>query len=223
MNSGARMSVTGRMRRNDREKSGESRSATAGRVDRRALRTKTALHGALLRLVLECDYDEISVGDIADAADVGRSTFYAHFTDKDDLLRGGLGHLRDLLFAEHASAGAGEDDPASRILGFSRFMTAHLKERHQLYRALMRGRAGPIVIDRIRELLSELVRAELASRETTFGSRTPTPEIAVRFVVGAYMSVVTWWLDRGAREPPDAIDRAFRELALGGLATLLRR
>jgi len=209
------MSVTRRMRGNDLEKSADRREAAGSTIDRRALRTRTALHRALLGLI---DYDEISIGDITDAADVGRSTFYAHFTDKDDLLRSGLGHLRGHLLDARRSAGEGEG-AASGTLWFSRFMTEHLKEQHQLYRAVMRGRAGPIIIDKMKELLSEFVRAELASRAAASGS--PAPEIAVRFVVGAYMSVVTWWLDRGARETPEEIDQAFRDLALGGLGTLL--
>jgi AcrR family transcriptional regulator len=217
------MSTTEQMCRNDQEKLADRREASESTIDRRALRTRRALHGALMQMILERDYDEISVGDITDAADVGRSTFYAHFTDKDDLLRSGLGHLRGMLFEEHMRATAGEDHPALRTLRFSRFMTAHLKEQHQLYRALMRGRAGPIIIDKIRELLAELVRAELATRENASGGQVAAPEIAVRFVVGAYMSVVTWWLDRGAREPPEEIDGAFRELVLGGLGTLLQR
>jgi AcrR family transcriptional regulator len=217
------MSGTGRMRRNDQEKSAARHDAADGTIDRRALRTRTALHHALIDLILERDYDDISVGDITDAANVGRSTFYAHFTDKDDLLRTGLGHLRGMLFEEHRCATAGEDHPATRTLGFSHFMTAHLKEQHQLYRALMRGRAGPIIIDKLKELLSELVRTELASRENASGSQAAAPEIAVRFVVGAYMSVVTWWLDRGAKEPPEEIDRVFRELVLGGLKTMAER
>lgn len=86
----------------------------------------------------------------------------------------------------------------------------------------MSCRAGPIIVDKLKELLFELVRAELAARKNASGSPVVDPEIAVRFVVGAYMSVVTWWLDRGAREPPDVIDRAFRDLALDGLGTLLQ-
>jgi AcrR family transcriptional regulator len=204
------------MSRNDREKSATSFAA----MDRRALRTRQSLHRALIQLILERDYDEITVGDVTEAANVGRSTFYAHFTDKDDLLRSGAGHLRAMLVQEHGSAVAGEDRPERRPLGFSRFMTEHLKEQHQLYRALMRGRAGPIILDKFRQFLCEIVRAELASAGDNVSTTTPAPEITVQFVVGAYMSIVTWWLDRGGKEPPEEIDRAFRELALGALTTL---
>ena len=210
------MSATEHFGWNGREKPADPAHAT---IDRRALRTRQSLHHALIRLILERDYDDITVGDIADAANVGRSTFYAHFTDKDDLLRSGAGNLRAMLLQEHGSAVAGEDRPERRPLGFSRFMTAHLKEQHHLYRALMRGRAGPIILDRFRQFLCEIVRAELASA----GDKASAPEIAVQFVVGAYMSIVTWWLDRGGKEPPEEIDRAFRELATGSLRTLRDR
>jgi AcrR family transcriptional regulator len=151
------MSASGHFGRNDLEKS-DAAHAAFDTTDRRALRTRQSLHQALIRLILERDYDEITVGDITDAANVGRSTFYAHFTDKDDLLRSGAGHLRAMLLHEHGNAVAEEHRPERRPLGFSRFMTAHLKEQHQLYRALMRGRAGPIMMDRFRQFLCEIVR-----------------------------------------------------------------
>ena len=209
------------MRRNDREKLLDHRRAAGSTVDRRALRTREALHRTLIGLILERDYDSIAVADITNAANVGRSTFYAHFTDKDDLLRSGLGHLRDMLM-EHRKIAAPGDRAAAGALWFSGFMTAHLKEQHRLYRAMMRGRAGPIIIDRIKDLLSELVRAELIAAKKASGDPVTPPEIAVRFVVGAYMSVATWWLDRGARESPEEIDQAFRRLATDGLKSILR-
>ncbi|MBI4920994.1 MAG: helix-turn-helix transcriptional regulator [Devosia nanyangense] len=178
-------------------------------MDRRALRTRRALHEALIQLIFERDYDGISVADIADAANVGRSTFYAHFTDKDDLLRSGIDHLRAILFAEHSSDIAGETQAERRPLGFSRFMTGHIQEQLGLYRAIMRGRAGPIILGQIRQFLSEIVRKELIASS---GNKA-APEITVQFVVGAYMSVLTWWLDRGAVEPAEHIDAAFRSLA----------
>ncbi|MCP4222921.1 MAG: helix-turn-helix transcriptional regulator, partial [Actinomycetia bacterium] len=53
--------------------------------DRRVRRTKQRLHEALMSLIVEKGYDKITVQDLIDRADVGRSTFYAHFETKDDL------------------------------------------------------------------------------------------------------------------------------------------
>ena len=183
------------------------------------MKTRRALHQALIQLIIERDYDEISVMDIADVADVGRSTFYAHFTDKDDLLRSGTTHFRDLLLRDHGAAGREGDDV--QLLSFSRFMTEHLKEQQQLYRALMRGRAGTIILDRFRQYICEIVRADLTRKVPHLG-RGHSSELIVQFVVGAFMTVLTWWLDRGARETPQEIDKAFRELAMEGLSRLMK-
>lgn len=199
----------------DREKTAQVLEAD-GLIDRRVRRTRQTLHETLMRLTVEHGYDEISVADIAAAANVGRSTFYAHFTDKDDLLRSAVGTLRSALMQEHAVAGSDGDGPG-RVLGFSRFMTAHLAEQRILYQALMRGRAGPILLDFIRHALCDIVRAELAP-----GMKPTTAalddELTVQFLVGGYMSVLTWWLDRGGKEPPEVIEAGFRQMALNGLS-----
>ena len=67
--------------------SGANRPETG---DRRVQRTKTSLRAALIGLAREKPYDSIAVKEILDRANVGRSTFYAHFRDKKDLLESGI-------------------------------------------------------------------------------------------------------------------------------------
>lgn len=55
-------------------------------LDRRTIRTKSMIYKAFLTLLQHKSYDEISVVDIAEKADINRSTFYSHFIDKEDLL-----------------------------------------------------------------------------------------------------------------------------------------
>ena len=184
-------------------------------IDRRSRRTRQALHQALIRLIVERGYDEITVGDIADAADTGRSTFYAHFTDKDDLLRSAGSYLKQVLVKEHEAVAASSGRPEDRILGFSSFMTAHLYEQRQIFHALMRGQGGPIFLDMVRDVLCEIVRKELAVGP----SGDPlNREVAVQFVVGGYISVVTWWLRSGAKQDPSAVETAFKAVASTGLS-----
>lgn len=206
------MSVFGHLGPNDRENHGQD-----GRTfDRRTMRTQRALFEALIEMILERDYETISVSEIAERANVGRSTFYAHFTDKDDLLRSGVGHFRSILASEHAAAANPDGPSAERVLGFSRFMFEHLKEQRKLWRALMRGGAGAIVLERFRSFLADLVRGELVALAKERGFKAP-PEATVQFIVGAHGAILTWWLDRGAKEPVAEMDAAFRKLALHGL------
>jgi AcrR family transcriptional regulator len=178
-------------------------------MDRRSRKTRGALHRALISLILSRGYDEITVSDIADAANVGRSTFYLHYTDKDDLLRAGLNALKLVL----------EDPPdefredAHEPLRFSRFLTEHLFEQHHLYRTMMASRGGAIVIDSIRQAICEILRSELKAEDSS-----PPDEVLVQFIAGAYLAVMTWWLDRGRRAAPEEINARFMHLARGSLA-----
>src|SRR5512139_3251865 len=73
--------------------------AAARPTDRRVLRTRATLREALVRLILERGWDDISVQDVCDRANVGRSTFYSHFADKEELLLAGFDDLRKALVA----------------------------------------------------------------------------------------------------------------------------
>lgn len=187
-------------------------------IDRRVARTRATLHTALIALILKKGYDAITVEDICIEANVGRSTFYAHYTSKDDLKRSGLDeHLRGMLVEcqEHSLAASGE--PKDRSLGFVLGMLEHARERLDLYRALTRDRGGTVMLASIREMLCDLVRTELNTDKDKRPADAMTKELTVQFIVGAFMSVLVWWLDGGAKLPPEDINAAFRRLVTEGI------
>lgn len=187
-------------------------------IDRRVARTRGMLQQALVSLMLKKDYDAITVEDICEAANVGRSTFYAHFTGKDGLKQSGLDdHLRALLVERQRAALASAGDIRDRSLGFSLPMFEHARDHLDLYRALSRGRGGAAVIGGIRQILSDLVRDEVAPLIDKTASDAVPREFVVQYLVGAYMAVLTWWLDRGAKLPPQRVDAMFRRLAIEGI------
>lgn len=168
-------------------------------IDRRVARTRATLHHALLRLIVERGYDDISVQDICEAADVGRSTFYAHYTSKDDLKRSGLDHLKAAL------RGQGEG------LAFTRTLFEHGRGFVGHYRALKTGLGAVVSREALRTVVFELVAEALPPASTRFER-----EMRVRFVAGALISVLTGWLDDGAVESPEAVDALFHKLIDGG-------
>lgn len=192
----------------------ESAEMAKNTVDRRVARTRATLQHALMALILKKDYESITIKEICDAANVGRSTFYAHFTSKDDLKRSGLEHLRAELVARQRDALATQGDSGERTLAFGLTMFEHAREHIDHYRALAGSRGGAVALGAIRDILSELVRDELPAGNTP--DDIPR-ELVVQFVVGAYMAVLTWWLDRGAKLPPQRIDAMFRRLAIKGV------
>jgi hypothetical protein len=84
-------------------------------IDRRVARTRAMLQKAHISLILEKGYEAITVEDICEVANVGRSTFYAHYTSKDDLRRSGLENLRRLLVDRQKDALAMPGDQAPEL------------------------------------------------------------------------------------------------------------
>lgn len=171
-----------------------------GQTDRRITRTRGQLHRALMSLVLKRGYDELSVQDICETADVGRSTFYAHYTGKDDLKLSGLGQLKPVLVAARDG----------RPLSFTAVLFAHGREHIDLYRALHGGGGAEVSLAGLRDMLSELVDEDF--RAAGIGADRRARAFVVRFTVGALVAVLTDWLDSGAQEDPDAVDARFHGL-----------
>jgi hypothetical protein len=136
---------------------------------------------------------------------------------EDDLKRSGLERLRRLLVDRQRDALAALGDIRDRSLGFSLTMFEHARDHIDLYRALVGGRGGTVALGSIRQILSDLVRDDLAATIDKDSADAVPRELVVQYVVGAYMAVLTWWLDGGAKLPPQRIDAVFRRLATKGI------
>jgi AcrR family transcriptional regulator len=188
-------------------------------IDRRVARSREMLHRALLSLILKKGYDTITVEDICETANVGRSTFYAHFTSKDDLKRSGLEHLRKQLLDLQQGAAA-SPDKVGGSLGFSVTMFEHARDHIHLYQALIGTQGGAVALGTIRQVLCDCVRRELAAIGAKNAKDGIPSELIVEYVVGGYMAMLTSWLDGGAKLPPASIDANFQRLAFSGIASL---
>ena len=178
--------------------------------DRRSVRTRRNLGDALVALILRKGYESITVQDIIDEADVGRSTFYMHYTGKEDLLRASFESLRGVL----AEAAAPKRRHGGEPLPFSLALFEHACAHKHIYRALAGGRGGAVVGKQMRLVLADVVRKDLASE-----SDDGIPEaIRVQFVVDAFLAVLSWSIGRKPALPPPRMDAIFRRLVLHGLS-----
>jgi len=190
--------------------------------DRRVLRTRRSLHKALMSCILEKKYESITVQEILDRADVGRSTFYMHFRDKDELLVSGFGELQGLLKSAQAAPAAVPGKSYERVIGFSLAMFEHASEYRRVNRALLGSSAEAIVRRQIHSVLADLVGKEVEiefRRPKRVGSAV-SPELLTHFLVSTYISVMSWWLRGKNPVPPKEIDAAYRQLVLPSLASI---
>jgi AcrR family transcriptional regulator len=190
-------------------------------TDRRVRRTRELLRRALLSLIQEKGYDRITVQDILERADIGRSTFYAHYRDKDDLLRAGFEDIRAALATEHDAAEKGTGTKVEFLqpmLAVFRHVGAH---RH-FWGALSRKGGADLVTRILRESVSDLAREHLRSQ---FPDATPNQmqlEAAIQFVTGACMGLLLWWLeDDAVPYSAEEIHSIFRRLTTQGVMRFL--
>lgn len=154
-------------------------------ADRRVQRTRRALREALVELILERGWDAVRIQDVCDRADIGRSTFYAHFGDKEDLL---IGSLDDLGTALRAMGSVRNGDPP---FAFVRGVIEHAQEQRRLFRAVIGKNGAHLIQLRFRDLLTKLFREELSA----LAPASVRLGAAVAYVTGALAELLTWWLE----------------------------
>jgi AcrR family transcriptional regulator len=163
--------------------------------DRRIQKTMKLLHEALGALIREKPYDEIVVQEILDRANVGRSTFYMHFRDKDELLVSGihdmLGSVRSPVEAQPSGK------PYERLMRFSLPVFQHIHEHRHTGTAMMGMRGRAIVHEHLQKVLAEQiaddVRNHVQGRRKAPG-QVP-PDLLVQYVASTFILVLNWWVE----------------------------
>ena len=188
------------------------------KADRRSERTRRLLSTALIELMLEQRYDEITVQDIIDRANIGRSTFYAHYLDKEDLLVSGFTRVLDTLSQHPQPHGEAEGQAPPSLTRFFQ----HVQDHHQLYKALVHGGG----IDRLFKKSHQHMRRNIEQHLITLIPAGQTPAaplpLVADYLSGAILSMLTWWLDNDMPYTPEQMDRLFQQLVRPGIQATLR-
>jgi AcrR family transcriptional regulator len=184
---------------------------TGGAEDRRVRRTHAALIFALIRLVLEKRYEAITIQNLLDRADVGRSTFYSHFRGKDDLLLRSWGRLLEGLDRDMDQCCEGAD-PARRRVAPVRELFSHVAKMKPFHQALARAR----MLDRMYQVgvvqLSDTIARRLTKAPlATAGGTVPTP-VAAQAYAGALFAMLRWWVDHDAPHTPEWMDETYHAI-----------
>jgi len=180
--------------------------------DRRIGRTRKLMHEALMALIVEKGYEAVTVQDILDRADVGRSTFYAHYRDKDELLLSGFEHLRTLFEQQQQALLAAKHSGKDPELNFILELFRHTGQHHKLYKAIVGKQSGEMILKYLHKYLYDMLivphTALMKNRKSP-----PVPiEITTHWLVSSLLSLMTWWLDNDMPHSAEKMDEIFRIL-----------
>jgi AcrR family transcriptional regulator len=192
----------------------------ARRQDRRVERTRQSLREALLALMVEKGYEALTVQDILDRANVGRSTFYTHFRDKDELLVSGLDLLRAGLAEVQANARKNAKGLES-ALAFTLPLFEHVHSHRHLHKVIAGRQSGAMVHREFLKIFASLARQELTSLTPRTPQGKATLELTIAFLSASLYGVMAEWLDHHPRLTPQEVNETFRRLVMPGVRTVL--
>jgi len=174
-------------------------------MDRRTQKTRRAIYEAFSTLLNRKAYSRITIQEIIDAADIGRSTFYAHFTAKEDLLK----EVCTELFARHifpsAPLPAAEGDTQRELENLQQMMS-HILEHLAMEKKMIRG----ILSSEVRGYFLTCFQAyidEFTQRYILTGEKEQSLSVSADFfrnhISSSFMGTVQWWFDHN-NEPEAA-------------------
>lgn len=168
------------------------------KTDRRVERTRELLQKALIELITERGYDAITIQDIVDRANVGRTTFYLHYNSKDELFMNcheaivskfHIGPLHPLSREELLASEA----PQGMTLAYR-----HLENTRPLLFSIFQGKDSLLILRRIRDWNAREIEANVRAAFAEDDSTIPF-DVLANYLAGAQIALVQWWLEK--RQP----------------------
>ena len=184
--------------------------------DRRSKRTRQLLGSALVELMLEQRYDTITVQDILDRADIGRSTFYAHYTDKEDLLISEIAsliHYLELYTVEQGHTHSG-------LLPSLAFLQ-HVREQRRLMQAFVWGRGAEIITQDFQGQISKMIEQNLQLMAVDIAAFSVPVSVIAKFVMSTFLMLLRWWFDEDMHHSPEEMDEIFQKLVMPSIHGLI--
>ena len=191
------------------------------RIDRRVSRTRRKLQQALFTLILEKGYDSVTVEEITSRGDVGRTTFYLHYRDKEDLLLQTVSDVVDDLVDQLARypiedlKHRSDAELGELLVPVISLAFQHVAKNADLYRVLLRGEGTYDALQRLRRSLSDAIESlivHFTARENLVLNPQVPLEVFLNSLAGAWIGLLAWWLEENMPYTTDQMAIMFQRM-----------
>lgn len=180
-------------------------------MDRRQIKTRQAIFTAFVKLLESKRYEKITVQEILDEANIGRSTFYAHFETKDELLKAVckdlFGHVIDSAMDKTHTHGLYSQGEAPQSV-FCHLLQ-HLQENDNNILGLLSCESSEIFLRYFKDSLNELINMQFVAHRSK-ERQDPPRDFLVNHISGSFVEMVLWWLKNKKKHTPEELDLYFR-------------
>jgi AcrR family transcriptional regulator len=183
--------------------------------DRRVVRTRRSIRRALMELMHGGRYEDITVQDILDRADVGRSTFYAHYADKDDAARQMFEELLESI-TRGVRPEEGAEEPPFPIAPLLQV----LRDRGSEQGVWLSDRGRDFLFSVGQAYWNRRIERELRERRRRRGDPAVPYPLAAQMVTGAATALLNWWIRNRMPYPPEEMQRMFDRMMAPGINAL---
>lgn len=173
--------------------------------ERRVRKSKKSIDDACWSLLRERDFSAITVGEIAQLADINRGTFYRHYADKYDWLERQIELLTEDLFSFPVLRDTDPERIGGKVV-FAWFFR-HFDAHFDIYAILFSEHTGLAFQNRFTEHLADFIRAE-----TVRDPQSAESEFEVRYLAAAVTGLLKWWVTAGRPLPPERMAERMLEL-----------
>jgi AcrR family transcriptional regulator len=167
------------------------------KVDRRRIKTREAIYKALIELMSEKSFENITINDISERANLNRGTLYLHYSDKYDMLDKCIkDHLNNMLnFCTISKSGEARLDVVSSPLPLFQYFEEHFP----FYSSMLTNKGLTCFQEQLILLVKNGIVERMSIGET---KQEDNKEVVVQYMASAFVGVVEWWIKNNMPHSP---------------------
>lgn len=178
--------------------------------DRRILKTRMVLQDAMFSLMQEKSYNKITIQEIIDRANVGRSTFYSHFETKDDLLLSSIEILLEML-NQYIVDYLESNEKKPRLLPVAELFD-HIRENSKPMKGLMKAESSEVFFNKVQTYWNNNIDRYLKARFPKDSEPELPLAILTNHITSTLINLIKWWINNKMPYSSAQMDCYFQEL-----------
>jgi AcrR family transcriptional regulator len=182
-------------------------------MDKREEKTLEKIYEAFRELILAKKYGDISIQEILEKAHISRSTFYAHFKKKEDVLSSVCSTIFDHVFSNSLKKEKDHDFSSSSVFDYKHYLTHifyHFQEEKSLINGILSSEGKEIFLSDLRPHIRQLMKASVEAHQ--LGRKGIPEDLEIHQLTEAYIGMVSYWVKKGCLESPETMTAYFEKL-----------
>lgn len=179
-------------------------------MDKRIAKTDAAIYQAFGACLKEKEFSKIAIEDILQKAGVSRSTFYAHFKTKDDVLDSLLRNIFHHVFSHSLHEEESHDFSHESVLEYKHLFTHtlyHLKDEKALVQTILNSACRARFLDEIRKEMTPLIRRVI--HEGVIPSKDIPEALQVSATMESFVTLIAFWFQNDCAQTPEELTEYF--------------